>query len=133
MRSASRLTLALILLLATAGGAAELKQPTIDAFNRYVQLTEQRLDADRHPGAPFLRIDQLPVSERESAYHNLRNGQVVISRMETLDKGRKIEVPDGLIHHWIGNVFIPGATLQHRMGHPSFKVPHPLRLTNTYR
>jgi hypothetical protein len=35
----------------------------------------------------------------------------VIERLETLDGGKKIQVPGGLIHHWIGTVFIPGATL----------------------
>ena len=41
----------------------------------------------------------------------MRDGKVVIERLETLDGGKQIEVPDGLIHHWIGTVFIPGATL----------------------
>ncbi len=111
MRSASRLIPALMLLLAAAAQATELKQPTIDAFNRYVQLTEQRLAAELGHGAAFLRVDGLPAAQRQSAYDRLHNGEVVISRMETLDNGRKVEVPGGLIHHWIGTVFIPGATL----------------------
>ena len=30
----------------------------------------------------------------------------------TLDKGRSIESPGGLIHHWTGTTFIPGATVE---------------------
>jgi hypothetical protein len=32
-------------------------------------------------------------------------------RLETLDAGRKIDVSGGLIHHWVGTTFIPGATV----------------------
>lgn len=92
--------------------AVELKQPTITAFDRYLTLTEQRFNNDLRPGAQFLWVDTLPASERQLDYTRLRNGEVVISRMETLDNGKKIHIPDAMIHHWIGTVFIPGATLQ---------------------
>jgi hypothetical protein len=105
------LTLAFTLLLTVAAPAAELKQPTIDAFNRYVQFTEQRFNADLQPGKSFLWIDRLS-AQRQSDCERLRNGEVVISRMETLGNGKEIHIPDGMIHHWIGTVFIPGATLQ---------------------
>jgi hypothetical protein len=92
-------------------GAAELKQETIAAFSRYVRLTEVQIDADLVKGAPFLWVDCLPEARRAAAYAQLRSGHVVIERLETLDNGNHIPVPDGLIHHWIGTVFIPGATL----------------------
>jgi hypothetical protein len=112
MRIASYVTLAFTLLLAVTTPAAELKQPTIDAFNRYVLFTEQRFNADLQPDKPFLWIDSLSAPQRQSAYDKMRNGEVVINRMDTLDNGKKIPVPDGMIHHWIGTVFIPGVTLQ---------------------
>jgi hypothetical protein len=34
-----------------------------------------------------------------------------VDRLETLDRGRTIPVPRGMIHHWIGTTFIPGVTL----------------------
>jgi len=60
-----------------------------------------------------------------AAEAQLRAGEVVIERLETPDPdaansdghgrngdpGKPIIVPDGMIHHWIGTVFIPGATL----------------------
>lgn len=39
-------------------------------------------------------------------------GEIFTSEMETLNEERgKIKVPDGLIHHWYGSVFIPGARI----------------------
>ena len=99
-------------LLAPGGVSAEdLKPKTIDAFNRYVQLTEAQIDSELARREPFLWIESLPESRREDVYRDLRDGKVVIERLETLDGGKKIEVPGGLVHHWIGTIFVPGATL----------------------
>lgn len=91
--------------------AAELKQKTIEAFDRYVRVTETRIDDELARGEPFLWVDSLPEARREAAHTQLREGRVVIERLKTLDNGQHIEVPGGLIHHWIGTVFIPNATL----------------------
>jgi hypothetical protein len=40
----------------------------------------------------------------------------LIARLETLDHGKTIPVSRGLVHHWIGTVFIPGATLAQTPG-----------------
>jgi hypothetical protein len=48
---------------------------------------------------------------RESELARLKAGEVVIERLATLQDGRAIEAPDGLIHHWIATVFLPGAEL----------------------
>jgi len=37
---------------------------------------------------------------------------VKVQRLETRDGGQKIRCPGGMIHHWAGAVFIPGATLR---------------------
>jgi hypothetical protein len=104
---------ALILCLITPGGASaeDLKPQTIAAFNRYVRLTEAQIDSQLGRREPFLWVDSLPENRREAAYRDLRDGKVVIERLETLDDGKKISVPGGLIHHWVGTIFIPGATL----------------------
>ena len=104
--------LLLACLLSTSAPATELKKETLDAFERYVRLTEARIDGELQPGKPFLWVDGLPEARRDLAYTQLRQGQVVIERLKTLDDGRGIEVPGGLIHHWLGAVFIPGTTLK---------------------
>jgi hypothetical protein len=92
--------------------AAELRADTLDAFNRYVRVTESRMDTELRGPAPFLWVDRLARSEREEANARLERGDVVVRRFTTRDAGRTIEAPHGLIHHWIGTTFIPGATLE---------------------
>jgi hypothetical protein len=103
--------LAGILLLAVPVEAAELKPRAVEAFNRYVQLSEAQIDSEATRHEPFLWLDSLPEERRAAAYAQLHEGKVVIERLETLDGGKKINVPGGLIHHWTGTVFIPGTTL----------------------
>ena len=66
---------------------------------------------------PFLWVDRLPPEHRAVAQSQLRAGQVVIERLDANapdaedDPIKPILVPGGLIHHWVGTVFIAGATL----------------------
>jgi hypothetical protein len=105
------LTIAALLLATCPGRAVGLKPETNTAFNRYVQVTEQRTQNDLASG-PFLWVDGLPIKQREEVYQRLKEGQVVTQRLETLDRGVSIAVPGGLIHHWMDVVFIPGASLK---------------------
>ena len=91
--------------------AADLQPGTLDAFNQYVTLTESRMDAELHGKSAFLWVDRLPESDRHEAYRRLQRGDFVISRLETRQAGREIDVPHGLIHHWIGTILIPGASV----------------------
>jgi hypothetical protein len=45
-------------------------------------------------------------------YAQLRQGEIIIEQLETLESAKHIKVPDGLIHHWIAASFIPGVSLQ---------------------
>jgi hypothetical protein len=91
--------------------AAQLKSETRAAFARYVQLTNERNTDELKPGQAFLWIDTFPDAERKQAYELLASGKVEIAPLETLDAGKKIPCPDGMIHHWIATILIPGATL----------------------
>ena len=84
---------------------------TAAAFARYVQLTEARNDEEQRKGVPWLWVDGLSEPERAEAYAELQRGGVKMQRLEMRDAGRKIACPGGMIHHWVGLVFIPGATL----------------------
>ena len=109
-RETARL-LAAILVLAAPLEAADLKPAAVEGFNRYVQVTESRINSQETRHGPFLWVESLPEERRAAAYAQLHDGKVLIERLETRDPGKKIDVPGGLIHHWIGTVFIPGATL----------------------
>lgn len=92
---------------------AELKKKTIEAFDRYVVLTEARGDEEIRKGSPYLYVDALPEARRQAAYAELRAGQVVIEKLQTRGPdGKEVQVPDGMSHHWVGVVFIPGASLR---------------------
>lgn len=99
------------LAFAAPANAASLQPKTVAAFDRYVQLTDAQIDSQFSRGRPFLWVDRLPEDKRAAAYARLHEGKVAIERLETLDNGKPIAVPGGIIHHWIGTVFIPGATL----------------------
>ena len=90
---------------------ALLKPSTIEAFNLYVRLTDRRSDDELKRGASLLWIDGLPETERAQAYGELQHGAVKMRKLETLENGSAIRCPDGLIHHWVGLAFIPGAKL----------------------
>ena len=63
------------------------------------------------PGGAFLYIDSLPSDRRSSAYQQLAANQIIISPLQTTRNGKGISVPDGIVHHWVGIVFIPNTTL----------------------
>ena len=99
-------------LLAPPALAAQLKKKSVETFDRYVRLTEARIDAELQKSDPFLWVDSLAETTRAAAYLHLRRGEVVIEKMHTFDNGQPIKDGDSLIHHWMGTVFIPGVTLQ---------------------
>ena len=104
--TAAAATLLLVLVLSPAE-SAELQPHTVAAFDRYVKASEARTAARPE----FLWVDGLPAAQRQSRIAELRGGTLLIERLTTLDNRREIEIPDGLVHHWMGTVFAPGATV----------------------
>src|SRR3970282_2098611 len=77
---------ALFFLLANGQGAAaaELKEKTLAAFQRYLQLTEARGETELSGASRFLSwIDAQPAPRREALYQQLHQGEVVVERLET--------------------------------------------------
>jgi hypothetical protein len=89
----------------------ELKEKTIAAFNHYVQVAEAKMQQDADDPQSFLWIDRLPEPRREEALKALHEGHVLIERLHTRDGNKSIPIPDGLVHHWIGTIFVPGVCL----------------------
>ena len=92
--------IALAALLAWPGAAAELKPKTLEAFDKYIGQTESRLAGAK----TFLWAD-----ESADRVQRARQGEVVVA---PFFKKPETAVPNGLIHDWVGAVFIPGATLE---------------------
>ena len=90
--------------------AAELKPETTAAFDRYVKLTEDGFA--RHQGfEDFLWLDHHP---KEKSLVWLQ--QSIVTPLQTLDQGADIEVPDGVIQHWLGVVYLEGTDSDHVRG-----------------
>jgi len=110
----------LIVAVATRGAetpsAPRLQTETANAFSHYVELTEARNTEELRAGAPEFRVDRLNEKQREAAYEALKRGEVKMQRLDTRDGAKKIECPHGMIHHWAGLVFIPGANLEDVLG-----------------
>lgn len=98
-------------MLAVGEGAESQKPATTSAFDRYVMLTEQRVDTEVRSPDRFLYVDTLAKPKRDAAVRALRSGSVVIEPLQTKDSGRKITAPNGMIHHWVGTVFVPGTNV----------------------
>ena len=83
--------------------AAELKPETVRAFEQYIHETEARLEKRLLPGGTFLWVDE---DARRAG--QVRQGQLAI---ENRGGQGPIAVTGGLIHDWMGVVFIPSTTL----------------------
>jgi hypothetical protein len=107
LRTKGFLALALLALMvvgvAGRARALELQQPTADAWRDYMAGVTARLRARVDGGKPFLWIDEEP--DRAA---RLRGGAVLV--VPLVGHGTQ-PVPNGLIHDWIGAVFIPSATI----------------------
>lgn len=93
-----------------------LKPDTVAAFNKYVKLTDSRSQDEQQRGTNLLWIDSLSNDERAQAYDALKRGEVKMRKLERLENGEKMKCPGGMIHHWVGVVFVPGAKLQDVLG-----------------
>jgi hypothetical protein len=96
--------------------SVKLKEETDAAFQHYLQLTEARNAEELKRGSNLLWIDSLPGSQRAAAYAELKRGDVKMEKLETREHGESIRCPGGMIHHWVGLIFIPGAKLDEVLG-----------------
>src|ERR1700730_15547184 len=84
--------------------ASELKQETLSAWEDYLRIANLRMQRNlrssgiRGAGNPFLWIEEQPDRSRR-----VRQGE---SRVPAGGEAGPQKVPDGLIHDWIGAIFI---------------------------
>lgn len=101
---------ALAVLAAFIGGVAgparstDLQSETLAAWQAYLRDAGTRMQARLDTNKPFLWID-------ETADRKLRvqRGEIVVEPVA--GRGTK-DIPNGLIHDWIGGGFIPNATVE---------------------
>jgi hypothetical protein len=110
--SRALLAAVIVILPSAHAAAAELQPATLRAWTAYVDATERRIASELASAKGFLALDFQPPAEAKSERQSVLSGQIPVTRIETAGPGgAKIEVAGGMIHHWRGSVFIPGANL----------------------
>jgi hypothetical protein len=92
-----------IALMAPSVLAVDLTQATVDAFDRYIAATEERLEP-RFQGRQFLWADETPEWRPQ-----LKRGALIVHPVQS---NGMVAVKGGLIQDWAGAVFIPNASLK---------------------
>ena len=90
----------------TAGVAhgIELDAATVSAWQGYLGRADAQMQTRLDAEQPFLWIDESP--DRAA---RVRRGEILVSPL--VGQGTQ-DVPQGLIHDWIGAAFIPNATIE---------------------
>jgi hypothetical protein len=99
----STLILPLLIFLFTVSPAfgSSLKKPTADAFSKYTSFAEKELNQRAKGGLSFLYEGDSPLDMAR-----LLRGDTIVRNLNKNDN-----TPSGIIHDWIGTLFIPGAVL----------------------
>ena len=107
-------TIAAILIAAPSLTAAQLQKDTLEAWDEYVRVTEERINQELGSPQGFFVQDLQGTRKATADRKAVLTGEIVVARMKTAKEGgKKISVPGGTIQHWCGSVFIPNVTLEH--------------------
>ena len=87
--------------------AGELQTHTLSAWNGYLAHIDLQMQRRASGQLPFLWIRESP-----NRAARVRSGEIVVT--PATGHGT-VGVPDGLVHHWIAGIFIPGATITRLM------------------
>ena len=92
------------ILLSTVPGVTtvDLQPHTVVAFDQYIGKAEERISRQAHGGA-FLWADGVAATQSR-----IQKGEALAA---PFSGNGDLEVRDGIIHDWIGAVFVPGATI----------------------
>jgi len=102
--------------VATAAPVASVRltPESIAGWERYLGATELRIAREMGAGDRFLAHDF--AADGAAHRRTLIGGAVVVEPLTTVDRtGTPIEVPNAMVHHWRGGVFIPGVRLNDLM------------------
>jgi hypothetical protein len=100
VRIAATLAILVFLPRPVPSHAAELKQATIEAWDGYVRTVNSAMSRRAAGETPFLWVDESP-----DLLRRVQAGEVLVAGHDL------VKVPRGLIHHWMGAMFLRNATL----------------------
>jgi hypothetical protein len=84
--------------------AASLEPATLKAWEEYVESANLRMEQRLHPGNTFLWVDEAP-----DRLAKVRAGDVIVAPVGPQNPRK---VPLGLVHDWVGAVFIPNVSIK---------------------
>lgn len=87
--------------------AAGPSPQAVAAFEHYVQQAEAGIQHEESAPDTFLGMQAFPAPGAGQLQARLRQGEIVV----TSGGITPVAVPGGLVHHWVGIVFIPQATI----------------------
>jgi hypothetical protein len=93
-----------VLLFTSTANAASLKPETVAAWDDYVATAKAALVQRIRPGGCYLWT-----FEKADRAAQVRTGQIVVAPAPGPNPKK---VPGGLIHHWMGAIFLPGLTIE---------------------
>jgi hypothetical protein len=97
------LLLAVVLSVPSVCSATDLNEQTVKAWDEYIRGASARMQLRLADPGNFLWMD-----EAAGRRDRVRQGEIVV---EPATKDIPEKVPQGLIHDWIGAVFIPNTTM----------------------
>jgi hypothetical protein len=100
-----RIGLAILMLLVvpSKSSTSELNQKTLKEWDKYLRIANLRMHRNFSADHLFLLTDEQP-----SQSQRLHNGEILVFPAQ---EATPETVPDGLIHDWIGAIFIPSAKI----------------------
>lgn len=108
MKPRAQLAILFILLAPAFCSAIDLKPETLQAWNDYVLAAKTRMEHRASGHAPFLWVDEEPPRTQR-----VKAGEILV---EPADGDSPHTVPGGLIHDWIGALFVSKAKLDDVLG-----------------
>lgn len=103
---------ALVLILAVPSTAARLSAPAQRAFESYIATVEARLTQQHVSPDTCLATLNVPPAARANVERQLKSGTVQVNPVN----GGTWAISGGLLHHWRGTAFIPGAKAADMLG-----------------
>lgn len=106
-----------LLLVALAAGSSgamtqDLPPRMVAGWDAYIAENDRQVEADEAASSAFLAQDIYDTEEARRCEAEVLAGDVCIVKVVLVREGRfPVEVEDALVHHWVGSILVPGATL----------------------
>ena len=107
------LFIALLSVSPAVASAAKLTPEAINAWDKYLEWADKKVEREITDGTWFLIQDYLSSQEKGNVLRRLKAGEVVAQRMKgVIPSGADFDIHDAAIHHWWGSILVPQVRLE---------------------